>query len=73
MMSNDARRQFTTGAIVNLMAIDCHRLRTVASQLWALLSAPLQVKYAWNHCLTLFLAESKKTLASNDNELAQNS
>ena len=42
-MSNAARREFTTGAIVNFMAVDCQKLQTVSAQLWVLLSAPVQV------------------------------
>lgn len=47
VMSNEARRQFTTGSIVNLMSIDCQRLRTVTSQLWVLSSAPVQISLAF--------------------------
>ena len=42
-MNNETRRQFTTGSIVNFMAIDCQKLQTVSTQLWVLLSAPVQV------------------------------
>ena len=42
-MNNETRRQFTTGSIVNFMAIDCQKLQTVSAQLWVLLSAPVQV------------------------------
>ena len=42
-MNNETRRQFTTGSIVNFMAIDCQKLQTVSAQFWVLLSAPVQV------------------------------
>ena len=42
-MNHETRRQFTTGSIVNFMAIDCQRMQTVSAQLWVLLSAPVQV------------------------------
>ncbi|XP_070202769.1 ATP-binding cassette sub-family C member 2-like [Littorina saxatilis] len=41
-MNNEAKREFTAGSVVNLMAIDCQRIQDVVSNLWIVLSAPLQ-------------------------------
>ncbi|PVD27421.1 hypothetical protein C0Q70_12579 [Pomacea canaliculata] len=46
-ISNETRRQFTTGSIVNLMAIDCQKIQTVTAQLWNLTSAPVQISLAF--------------------------
>ena len=42
-MNNEAKREFKAGSVVNLMAIDCQRIQDVTSNLWIVLSAPLQV------------------------------
>nr|KAG5688633.1 hypothetical protein BaRGS_017487 [Batillaria attramentaria] len=46
-MNNEAKREFTTGSVVNLMAIDCQRIQDVASNLWIVLSTPLQIVLAF--------------------------
>nr|KAG5685762.1 hypothetical protein BaRGS_004408 [Batillaria attramentaria] len=46
-MTSEMRRQFTMGAIVNLMAIDCQKMQTVTAQLWVMLSAPVQISLAF--------------------------
>ncbi|XP_076438353.1 ATP-binding cassette sub-family C member 3-like [Babylonia areolata] len=46
-MNSQAHRQFTTGAIVNFMAVDCQKLQSVSAQLWVLVSAPLQICLAF--------------------------
>ncbi|XP_070203331.1 ATP-binding cassette sub-family C member 2-like [Littorina saxatilis] len=52
-MSNEAKRQYTSGAIVNLMAVDCQKMQSVTAQLWVLLSAPLQI------CLAFYFLNDK--------------
>ncbi|XP_048254590.1 multidrug resistance-associated protein 1-like [Haliotis rufescens] len=42
-MNNESRRQYTTGAIVNMMSVDCARVQEVTSSLWVLWSAPLML------------------------------
>ncbi|XP_025100797.1 LOW QUALITY PROTEIN: canalicular multispecific organic anion transporter 2-like [Pomacea canaliculata] len=42
-MNNETRRQFTTGAIVNFMSIDCQRVQNVTLNSWLMLSVPLQI------------------------------
>ncbi|XP_067656381.1 multidrug resistance-associated protein 1-like [Haliotis asinina] len=42
-MNNESRRQYTTGAIVNMMSVDCARVREVTSNLWVLWSAPFML------------------------------
>ncbi|XP_070202775.1 multidrug resistance-associated protein 1-like [Littorina saxatilis] len=46
-MSNEGRRQYTSGAIVNFMAVDCQKMQTVTTQVWVLLAAPLQISLAF--------------------------
>lgn len=45
-MSNEARRDFTVGEIINLMSVDCERLDDMAGYLWMFWSAPLQITIA---------------------------
>ncbi|XP_067679181.1 multidrug resistance-associated protein 1-like [Haliotis asinina] len=42
-MNNESRKLFTTGAIVNLMSVDCNRVEGCISQLFQLWSAPLSL------------------------------
>lgn len=42
-MNNESRKVFTTGAIVNLMSVDCNRVEGCVSQLFQLWSAPLSI------------------------------
>ncbi|XP_046571958.1 LOW QUALITY PROTEIN: multidrug resistance-associated protein 1-like [Haliotis rubra] len=42
-MNNECRRQYTTGAIVNMMSVDCARVCEVTGNLWVLWSAPFML------------------------------
>ena len=52
-MNNEAKREFKAGSVVNLMAIDCQRIQDVTSNLWIVLSAPLQVSACFSLCLSV--------------------
>ncbi|KAL8563678.1 hypothetical protein ACOMHN_035412 [Nucella lapillus] len=46
-MSNEAKKEFSGGSVVNLMAVDCQRIQDTASNLWIVLSAPFQICVAF--------------------------
>ncbi|XP_059139698.1 multidrug resistance-associated protein 1-like isoform X2 [Physella acuta] len=46
-MNAEARRKFTVGTIVNLMAVDCPRFQELTFQLYVLISWPVQISIAF--------------------------
>uniref|UniRef100_A0A2C9KB02 ABC-type glutathione-S-conjugate transporter n=1 Tax=Biomphalaria glabrata TaxID=6526 RepID=A0A2C9KB02_BIOGL len=46
-MNADSRRKFTVGTIVNLMAVDCPRFQDLTTQLFVLISWPIQISIAF--------------------------
>ncbi|GFS01334.1 canalicular multispecific organic anion transporter 1, partial [Elysia marginata] len=47
VMNAEARRNFTVGTIVNLMAVDCPRFRDLTASLYVLVSWPVQISIAF--------------------------
>ncbi|CAL1533104.1 unnamed protein product, partial [Lymnaea stagnalis] len=46
-MNAESRRKFTVGTIVNLMAVDCPRFQDLTTQLYVLISWPIQISIAF--------------------------
>ncbi|XP_055893890.1 multidrug resistance-associated protein 1-like isoform X1 [Biomphalaria glabrata] len=46
-MSNETKKKFTVGTIVNLMSLDCQVLQDVTSNLYLLVSTPVQIGVAF--------------------------